>query len=533
MHIFTRFAGSVALLLFILWLPRVVRAETTFYAPSPLEGELEPDYANAILKFRAGAEDDAIRSLDSLLGKLSGPSAPRDRRRILELQALARSYKGEDSRVRELHEKILAILKEQKAPDAEAAPSLFAIALLDLKAGKRAQARAGLERAHQLGYNLSACHFFLGFIEYKEHELESSARHFRHVIGAPVPAELRALSALYLSRIATIQGRGLVSLRYAHEASVLATDAKVREQARQEFASGALMTGFHEAAGFDFRFDSNSAYLPAGLNPTDSGFNTNDGPTGFGNELDLWLGYVSSPIESWQWSLASRSDILAHWTPDARSADYFDQRLDLILSHHPLDEISFGFKLGLEALWSADDLEPYHLRGNLGAYFRRELRPELVLLAEFTVKPTKNYEDPLVPDVLDRSGPAYDLRVSLFSDTVRSSWNPGLSVWMELNNTNGSEFRSRSFALELSNLYFASDGWKGSLGTAFGVSAYVDRPSKSRYDPFVSLSATTQYSLSSRYSLRGAASFLDDFSSVGAPYRFSRFTLSAGVALQI
>src|SRR5262249_7016223 len=158
---------------------------------------------------------------------------------------------------------------------------------------------------------------------------------------------------------------------------------------------------------------------------------------------------------------SARSDILAHWTHDAQSFDFFNQGLDFVLSRHPLEAVSFGLKLGVEAMWTTSDLRAYHLRENLGVYFRREVRPEVALLAEFMVRPTRNFLDSDVPDTLDRSGPAYDLRVSLFSETARPWWNPGLSVWMEHNHTSGTEFRSSTFALDLNDLFFPTETCKG------------------------------------------------------------------------
>jgi hypothetical protein len=520
-------------------LPTLARADAvnpagpTFYAASPLEGELEPEYAKAILKLRAGAFADAAAALDALLPKLSGRSAPRDRRRILELKALAAQYEDDLPKTRALHEQILALVKEQKAPEAEAAPSLFALALVDLKEGKHPQARAGLEHAHALGYNVAACHFFLGYLDYVEGDLSSASRSFRLVTLSPVPAEIHALAALYESRIAAMQGRGLVSLRYAKDAEATATNPRVKEQAEAQVASGQAASGFRFSEDLLLRLDTNSAFLPLGPNPTDSGFLGNDGPTGEGLELNLWAGYVSSPLAPWQWSLASQTSILSHFNHDSLPYDFLDQQLNLVVTHHPLEPVSFGFKLGLGMLWADDNLDPYRLQGNIGAYFRRELRQELVLLTELGFRPSKNFFDTRVQEEFYRSGPAYDLRVSLFSDSSVSWWNPGLSVWMELYDPSGTEFRSRTFGLDLSNLYFASQRWSGAMGADLGVSAYVDRPSKARYDPFVGLNASGAYALSARYSLEAKASWLEDFSNVGAPYRFSRFTLAAGVAAHI
>src|SRR5579859_2560142 len=187
--------SSAAVLLGALLAPAfALEAEgPTFYAASPLEGELEPEFARAILKFHSGALADAFQSLEALLPKLSGPSASRDRRRILELEALVRSYQGDDARARALHEKILGIVKERGAPDSEAGPSVFALALIDLKDNKPAQAQVGFEYSHHLGYNQPACRFFLGYLDYKEGRLESSERLFRQVAASPVPAEIKAL----------------------------------------------------------------------------------------------------------------------------------------------------------------------------------------------------------------------------------------------------------------------------------------------------------------------------------------------------
>jgi tetratricopeptide (TPR) repeat protein len=485
--------------------------------PSALEGALEPDYAEAILKFQRGAHADAIQSLQKLLDKIpaSGP-ALRDRRRVLELQALAHRLSNNDERARALHERILALVKEQGADEKEGAPSIFELALIDFRQGRGSQARDGFEHSLKLDYNRQACQFLLGYLDLEQKETTGAARRFRFALAEPGSPELHALSAQYLSRLASDEGDAARALRYA-------------EQGAKPEVGGA----FREYADFSLRMDTNSAFLPLGPNPTDSGFTTNDGDTAASTELNAWLGYVSSPLDSWQWSLGSRTRILSHFGAQATSSDFLDQGLELDLGHRPLEPVSYGFRAALEMLWASADLDPYRLQGVLGVYFRRELRPALVLKTELDARPSKNYFDSRVPDLFDRSGPSYDLRVSLFTDTAKGAWNPGLSVWMGLSVPSGREFRARAISLETSNLYFAGSRWRGSMGSIVGLSAYVDRPEKARYDPFFGLDASAMYSLSQGYSLRAAASWLGDFSNVGEPYRFNRLSLSAGLAVQI
>src|SRR5581483_7089252 len=276
------------------------------------------------------------------------------------------------------------------------------------------------------------------------------------------------------------------------EARSISLDPRLQEPAEAQLASGKNASGLRYAEDLVFRLDSNSGFLPLGPNPTDSGFLGNDGPTGEGFELNAWIGYVSSPLDPWQWSIASKTAMLSHFNHDSLPYDYFDQSVNLVVSHHPLEPVSFGFKLELGMLWADDGLDPYRLQGTVGLYSRREIRPELILMSELAVSPNKNFFDTRVASAEYRSGPSYDLRVSLYSDTKRPWWNPGLSVWMEIYDPSGTEFRSRTFGLELSNLYFASDRWSGSLGAELGISGY-DRVSAARYDPFTGLSASAAY----------------------------------------
>jgi tetratricopeptide (TPR) repeat protein len=467
--------------------------------------------------------------------------------KALELKALAQKGLGSEMDALATYQLAArAIVRELKSRDGTA-PYVFEIGLIRLHLKQRQEARDGFQFALEHGFNVPAAHFFLGTLDLEDGDLLSAEAHFREVLSSNVE-DLRPSAAYYLGQILGKENDGVRSARNYLLARSLSShelaDPGALPETRQ--LAGKILTsvkplieplaGGHWFGNFAMltAYDSNVLDVPAS---DISGPSGSASQASFKEALRFGLGYATSALNSIQFVPSYQGGVNYDFNQATSAGEFFTHDLEIYLTKDALASTSWGLKLeGVGIMqWQTDPstgnsaYAPYSLTGLAGPYFRKETAPKVLLTVELYAGATKNYTDPNVSTVFQRTGPQELLRTSLRQDTRETYWNPGIALTLEAAQPLGDEFKSQAATVQVNDRLFFGDNTSIGASIDLGWDQFLSRPGPARYDKLISGIFNIVQNLSAKWSLLGNVQALENFSNIQDTYQYSRVVVATGV----
>ncbi|MGK5084908.1 hypothetical protein WDW37_16595 [Bdellovibrionota bacterium FG-1] len=524
------------------------------FAAAEIPTKLEPIYAEAVLAYNGKDYNKSLSLLDELLRQK--PSLTE----ALELKALNLKFRHDDVASAQVYQDLIRAKLADKKTEKEVAPYRYELGLIHFRSGRVNEGRRELEGALKEDFNAPATHFFLGLIDFRGNALHSAEEHFKEVSSSGL-ADLKPAADFYLGQIYSKLGqasgatqRFFLARNGAKE--VLDDDhaeaeaKKVAGQIRD--ATEAALKPFDHSGpfgniGLSIGYDTNALSIPSAqisVDPTLGG-NAHTAKT----NLTGGVGYMSSPLNKWQFVPSYRGALNYNLNSDAKTSEFFNNDFSLYITRNALARFSWGMKL--EAVYifqnTGDPTTRFHfgsysLLVPLGPYFRYELGHQFVLSIDLTVAPGSYFLDTDSAPTLKRGGLDSNLRVSVRNERGDRYWNPTFSVLLDSNSTNGrsnsmtsngvsgAEFSSTNVNFELSDVMRLMPVFTETLTMDIGFPRYADRADGPRQDRVYSFDAASAYRLTPKYTLMGDLAYVYNASNVDSLYQFTRFMISVGAS---
>jgi tetratricopeptide (TPR) repeat protein len=502
--------------------------------------KLEPSYAEAVLAYNGKDYNKALTLLDALLHQKP------DVTEFLELKALVLKTENNGEESAKVYQDLIAAKKAEQKPEKEIAPYYYELGLIEYRKGDLAGAREHLQSAVSAGFNAAPSEFFLGLMDFREGKWDSAQDHLKETASSNVD-ELKPAANFYLGQIATKLGQGSTATQRYFDARSVSKDAledpksgpeakKISQQifdATDKALKPFDKSGYFGTVGVSLGYDTNVISVPDSAISSNPGLQ--DGKT-LKTTLQGGVGYASSPLNPFQFVPSYRGSVNFNFAGGSTSqGQFFTNDLSLYVTRHALARTSWGFKA--EPIYTFQDQSGgwggYSLVVPFGPYFRRELRPNLILNVEFYLAPQDYLTDDPTNTVLARSGMDYNLRVTLKNDHGGRYWNPSYALVFDKNSTKGSEFDEKGVTFEFSDVLRLSEPLSVTGTLDFGGPNYggAANPNGSigRQDVVFAVDANAVYRLSARYSLVGDLSYIDNTSN-DTTYQFTRFVVSMGAS---
>ncbi|MGE0615175.1 MAG: tetratricopeptide repeat protein [Bacteriovoracia bacterium] len=506
-------------------------------ARADIPSKLEPEYSEAVLAFNGRKYDHALKLLDELLKK--APNAVE----FMELKALTLKTHKRSAESVKVYRALIAEKRKQKRPPAESAPYYFELGVMEFQDQKNKEAKADLNEAIEHKFNVGAAHFFLGMLHFKDGEWETSEEHFHGVLSSNAD-DLKAPSHFYLAQV-------YLKMKYPSGATQNFSAARDRAKdtlddksisdenkgiAKQIFeASEKALAPLDRSQYFGSvallsSFDSNVLAVPDTATGTSA-----SGKSSLKQVLQAGIGYMSSPLRTFQWVPNYRLAYNFNFNSAAQTGEFLTNVASLYVTRKPLDRTNFGLKLeGNYTLQNSGTSRfgfgGYSFSTNFGPYFKTEIKPKLVLGVQATYGTRKYFTDSASTTSTNRTGTGLSARIYLQNDTGSRYWNPTVSLSGGNESTEGTEYASKSLGLSLSNLVPIGQLSTLSAGPSITITHYPTSQYGSRVDRNYALNVSFTHKLGAKWTLLADASYAKNDSTVASAYTYSRFVVSAGAS---
>ncbi|HUP56472.1 MAG TPA: hypothetical protein VM598_03400 [Bdellovibrionota bacterium] len=513
-------------------------------ARADIPSALEPPYAEAVLAYNSKDYAKAVSMLDALIAKDAKISE------FYELKALSLKMMKDTTRATEVYQSLIKAKTAESRPEREIAPYHFELGQILFEKADYAGAREHFTHSLKSGFNPSPSQFFLGMTNYRTKAWAASEASFREVIRGDVE-DLKPSAHFYIGQIALQTGNAsgaTQSLFAARNSAKEQMDGKdtqadtrrmaqtVYEQADSSlkpfnrdklFGNVTLVTGY----------DSNVLSVPSAQSTTGTG----SGQGSVKETLQAGLGYMTSPMNTYQWVPSYRASYNYNFNREVRNGEFLTHDVSIYVTRNALSASHWGLKFAggftfqnqVSPDTDSGSLKPYSLQASVGPYIRREVARKVVLGAEVYAQPGKNYLDDEVPETYARSGFGLTSKVFLRNDTGATWWNPGISAGYDINSTKGEEYNSKGFILGVTNAMNLSDATRLGFSADFSPVGYSKRLGESRSDKMLALDLNVNQKLSERTSLVGDVQFINNSSNLTDIYQYKRLVVSAGLGYSL
>ncbi|MBI3543804.1 MAG: tetratricopeptide repeat protein [Deltaproteobacteria bacterium] len=454
----------------------------SFFVSAADAGEVpvsvEAPYSRAVIAFNQSQFDKSLEILDNQVLKAEPTAAA-----ALELRALILKAKGNDGEALRTYGELV-----RSGPAREKFKYYFEIGGLLHKQKRYAQARPYLNAALRGDFNVGACHYFLGLIDYEDKQFDSAERHLVAAIDSEAVA-LRGLAYFYLGLIYYKLGyplgaiRGMRYARDSVEAWKSSGDAAakrsaedIQDTARKILKSLDRVQWFGNVV-FKNDYDTNVTLLPDSITSPA----LVSGKRSVKQVLTGGGGLMTSPARMFQAVASYRTYFNYNDNPDTKAFDFFSHIPAVYVNYKPYLRLTPGVKL--EGNYSFQnqagrdtsiEMHPYSLTGELGPYARYEVNPHLATQLDFFLRPKKYYGDAVTGEDR-RGGGGYVLRLTAEYQSPWKQLSPTGYLAYELDDTNGKNWRYSAYGFGLSNTMRFSAINTMTLGFDMNFPRYEDR----------------------------------------------------------
>ncbi|MCM2322109.1 MAG: tetratricopeptide repeat protein [Oligoflexia bacterium] len=485
---------------------------------------LEVEYSEAVFEFTNKRYLEAVKILDSLLQQKP------DHFQALELKALSLKTVGNDAASVDVYEKLI-----KYKPRNERAPYHFELGMIFYRQKRLKEARPHLLRSIQGKFNVGVSHFFLGSIDFQNKEFRDAINHYRAAIPG-VPDDLKVACHYYIGMIHAQRGYGpgaTHSLMIARESAARIDN---NDMARDLGAAAAKALAPYDKAtwfgsiSYQQQYDGNVSNISSSVSPEDA-----TGKVSVKSNISFNGGYVGSPMRAVQTMATYRFNFNKNFNSDALDYEFATNTLSAYFTFQPLMKTNFGVKLeGNHGFQNRQDpatskygFRPYSYSGEVGPFLRAEFSETLHFSAEANYRAQTFNNDGTGTNV--RSGNLIIPRLSLKIDTTSMQFNPTISGTYELNRARGSDQRSRTILVDLSNPIPLPSSHILSLGISAALTSYPERSPEIRSDTTLSARVGWQKPVSRKLALTGDASYSANLSNIPTVYSYKKPTVAFGL----
>lgn len=492
--------------------------------------ELEAQYAEAVIAFNGKRFDQARQILDQLL-RIS-PNNPE----ALELKALSFKSEGKQKESIDTYRNLIKI-----KPEAERGPYYFELGSLYFQQKNIRYAKPLFERSIERGFNLAASHFFLGLIAFQAEQWYAADKHFAEVVASDVE-ELAIASHYYLGIVYFKTGYANGATQQLIEARQMAQKMPESPIARDiTVATDKALAPFDQSQWFGnlsflTQWDGNVSLV----SPTVIAAQQPAGLRTLKNTLVVGAGRVSSPLKKWQYVASYRLTINKNYNKETRDYEFFSNVPSLFLTYNPLARTAYGFKAegnvtfqNLEASTGGGSRKyrPYSTGADVGPYVRHELVRRVQLTGEVIFRPQKFGQDPSTPN-LRRSGNGVVARSSVQYLSRSPYLNPEGSLSFENYHSQGVDFRTRAYGLDLSNDFRLSPKDVATAGFAVARTFYPVRVPR-RQETTVTLRASYVRTLNAKLSLLGDFTYSRNDANIPDTFSYRKPVVTVGLSYNL
>jgi tetratricopeptide (TPR) repeat protein len=513
-----------------------------YYAHAAIPEELVPAYSNAVILYNQKKYDEAVEQLDELSKR--DPSVPE----FLELKALVFKGSAKKDEALATYSQLIELRKKLGAHSKELSPYHYERGLIEYQSSNFAQAHDDLEFARSHGFNVIAASFFLGLINYQAKDFSAAETSLILVANGDID-ELKPMANYYLGQTflsagdASSAGAKLVIARqqaelFLSQASHGGGDLSSAQQTLK-MTEEALATldhhGFFGSVGLTTSEDTNVLSVPSTVSLT----NSTGGASGKNSVKEIVqasAGYMTSALKAWQWIPSYHGSFNYNFNQDTKTGEFATHNFSLYLNHDVLAKLNWGVHVDAQYIQQdqyGDDgnasLGSYSLTVPMGAYVRYQVSPTWSIKGSVDYSSEKYYLDPTLAQYLARSGWDVAPRFDLTYTSGRLLWNPSGSLIGDFNNTNGSEYTSKSVTMEFVNVAHLADKWDARGAVDYGTAFFTSRPEGNRFDHIITLDGNVLYHFKPHWNAFADVQYIDNLSTVPEIYQFNRFIASLGV----
>ena len=488
---------------------------------------LESIYSEAVIAYNTKQTDKALKILDDLLkvapGHLEG----------LELKALVLNSKGDDEKSLEVYQELIKL-----KPEEQRGPYYFESAVILNRLKKSQQAAAYFEKAIEENFNPAASHLFLGMITFNSGNFAGAEEHFQFVSKRGTP-ELQIVSHYYMGLIDFKNSFGSGGTSEMTKARAMAKAMPDNKTAADiHAAADKILEPFNQGQFYANvsvlgQYDSNVLLIPTG---TVSSAQSSGKATGKVNILG-GFGYLSAPLGLIQWVPSYRFAYNKNFNSDSRNYEFFTNTPSLVININPLSLTTGGLRLEANLIFQNQPQDPLDTKGSyifrkyslgeeIAPFIRYQASRKLQLNFEFSIRPQTNYSE------AGLSGPDYSPRFSLKGETSSPYLNPGGNLSYEIYKAQDLNLAYNAWDAGLFNSAKLSASDTLTLSFDYISTKYSDA-SIARSDNNITAHLSALHTLSTRWSILGDTSYVNNVSTVPASYSYNRFLIGAGIACSI
>lgn len=493
----------------------------------------EPDYAEALLSYRAGKLKQAEEQL-----KLLFSSYPR----VIEFRELKALIEKGENRFEAARQTYESLLAGSRSDPKRRSLYEYELGSIHFQLKDFARAKTLLESSIRAGTNIEASHLILGISHFELKDLHTARAHLKEVIRGQM-AVLKPQAAFYLAHIAAMQNRAVEAVQYFLEARQLALE----QRQTQSSADVSMLTQkLMDAVEAQLRPLQGSTFLLSiGWL---AGYDSNQYLT---PRTDLWIGesssvlstllwgltYATSPIASLQWVPSIRGSLNYNFNRNTRTAQFVNNGLGLIVTKDVLARSNVGARVSINSAfqYSVDpstDSGTYalvNLNWLAGPFFKVATGDEWVIAGNLFVVGNRSLVDDQFVAEQRQSGWAPRLSLVVARTLNEKLLNPGASLFFEINQADGVDYRSRKIGLDIGNTVYWSDTIIFSTGVGVEASIFPEKTNGERRDQTFSLITAGAYRLTRAWTVIGNLAYFHHLSNQRS-FQYNRLQFGLGVS---
>jgi hypothetical protein len=502
----------------------------------------EADYTEAVLQYNAKKHAESVKLLDALIAKNNQIEE------FHELRALNLKAQNRTDEAKTTYEKLIELKTAGKKSAEELAPYHFELGVIQYRAKSYPAAERHLEFAAQNGFNAGPSNFFLAMIKFQRGEMGAAEFHFDEVLRSPAD-DLKPPARFYLAQIhlktgfaaGATQNLSLARDSAQNLLSSKETPADTRKIAEQiHAASSSALAPLDKSqwfgnVGTQSAYDSNVLALPDSLASSSA-----TGKSTVKQTLNAGIGYMSSPMNTIQWVPAYRTSTNFNFATGTETAQYSSHFLSLNMTHKPLSPSLMGLKaegnLTFQKSTDSDGASKFRLYQDavgLSAYLKTQNTRTITMNYQVSATLQSFAQDSDTSTTSNRSGPLLSAQITRAQDGGSRFWNPSITLGLNLNPTEGTEYAYTGFGVTLSDAIYWDELLKFTALADYQMLNYSKRESGSRSDKTLSLGLNATRKLGRKWALLGDFRYTKNSSNFESSYAYSKFVVSVGASYAI